>query len=242
MKSHMAPLTDRSSLSISLSAFSVSRNRAITAPSHDPRRQFLRRPVTRHARVPPRRHERGDALLVSVRDDRDPREHPGDLRLPPLVVELVPDLVLRRRGNAEGGEPMRERPYLGGDHVDRPGHVHAGRRHRGLRQGSGPRGGLRLAAPVQRVVRAQPGRIRDLERGHQQVGIEQFQVGVGDLVAVTGPVGQELDNVPPVQPRRPSAAMRLLVRRDRRQPVIEHRQRGPSAEGVLLVLCSAGRG
>ena len=87
-----------------------------------------------------------------------------------------------------------------------------------------------------RVVGAQPGRTRDLERGHQQAGVELLQVGVGDLVAVTGSVGQELDDVPPVQPRRPSAAMRLLVRRDRRQPVIEDRQRGPPAEGVLLVL------
>ena len=109
-------------------------------------------------------------------------------------------------------------------------------RHRGLREGSGPRGSLRLAAPIQRVIRTQPGRVRDLKRGYQQVKVEQCQVGVGDLVTVTGPVGQELDDVPPVQPRRPPAAMRLGVRRDRRQPVIEDGQRGPPAEGVLLAL------
>ena len=132
--------------------------------------------------------------------------------------------------------PVRERHDLGREQADRPGHVHAGRRYRGLRQARGPRGRLRLAAPVQRVVRAHAGRIRDLERGRQQMRIGLLEVGVGDLVAVTGPVGQELDDVPPVQPGRPAAAMRLLVRRYRCQPVVENRQRGPPAKGVQLIL------
>ena len=44
----------------------------------------------------------------------------------PWSLSSYPTWSSRRRGNAEAGEPVRERADLGRDHVNRPGHVHAG--------------------------------------------------------------------------------------------------------------------